>query len=329
MLDRLLYAPFLAQLVVIRRCNLACGYCNEFDDRSPPVAYETLLDRLDALERLGTFSVELTGGEPLLHPRIFDLVAAARARRFHRTMMITNGFLLNEERVRRLNEAGLQAMQLSVDGVKPNAVTTKTLAPLRPKLEVLARVARFPVTLSAVIGAAPIDEVLEVVAFAKRVGFRPRVLVLHGGDGQMAAGEETLAALDRVGRAIGRRFSESNDYRARLASEGSAPFKCRAGSRYVYVDEHGVVRWCSQQRGAFGVPLVRYDSDELARQFDTGKACSAQCTVGCARTNSAFDEWRGQALDLVPAPALARRASSSTSREGVEGPGDAPVLGRY
>jgi MoaA/NifB/PqqE/SkfB family radical SAM enzyme len=37
-LDRILYSPFLAQLVVTRRCNLDCGYCNEFDKVSSPVA---------------------------------------------------------------------------------------------------------------------------------------------------------------------------------------------------------------------------------------------------------------------------------------------------
>ena len=31
------YNPLLAQVVVTRRCNLACGYCNEYDDFSPPV----------------------------------------------------------------------------------------------------------------------------------------------------------------------------------------------------------------------------------------------------------------------------------------------------
>lgn len=315
MLTRLLYAPFLAQLVTTRRCNLACGYCNEFDATSPEVPFDELIERLDALKRLGTFSVELTGGEPLLHPRLAELIAAARARRFHRVMMISNGFLWSEARARSLGDAGLQALQISVDGVRPNATTVKTLANLRAKLEMLARVARFPVTLSAVVGAAPIEEVLEVVAFAKRVGFRPRVLVLHDGDGQRAlpeaAREAALSALERVGRAIGGGYHDARDYRARLLRDGAAPFKCRAGSRYLYVDEHGVARWCSQTRADFGVPLARYDRAELRRQFHAPKPCSDGCTVGCARTNSAFDQWRPQSGEtpgkLLPAHALVRR----------------------
>ena len=60
--------PFLAQLVVTRRCNLTCGYCNEYDDFSKPVPTEVVKARLDHLADLGTLVVTLTGGEPLLHP---------------------------------------------------------------------------------------------------------------------------------------------------------------------------------------------------------------------------------------------------------------------
>ncbi len=294
LLRRLLYSPFLAQLVVIRRCNLSCGYCNEFDETSPPVPFETLTRRIDQLHALGTFSLELTGGEPMMHPRIYDLIAYARRRRFHKVMMISNAYLLNEAKVKRLNEAGLQEMQISVDGVKTNDVTIKVLDTLRPKLEAVARAAAFEVVLSGVLGAAPPHEVLEVVEFAKAHGFRPRVLVIHDGDGQMVLDEEGRRVFAEVKRALGRRFSEARDYRERLLLSGSAPFKCRAGARYLYVDEHGDVHWCSQTRAHFGKPLADYTERDLREQFDVVKDCAPSCTVGCARTQSAVDEWRPQ-----------------------------------
>ncbi|HRR26753.1 MAG TPA: radical SAM protein [Acidobacteriota bacterium] len=55
--------PVLAHLVVTRRCNLACGYCNEFDKHSEPVPAELLRARIDRLADLGTFIVHLSGGE--------------------------------------------------------------------------------------------------------------------------------------------------------------------------------------------------------------------------------------------------------------------------
>ncbi|MCA9514265.1 MAG: radical SAM protein [Myxococcales bacterium] len=297
MLNRLRFSPFLAQLVVVRRCNLACKYCNEFDTTSQPVPLDELKRRVDKLKELGTFSIEFTGGEPMLHPGIYDLIRYAREKRFHKVMMISNAYLMNEEKVRKLNDAGLEELQISVDGVTPNDITVKVLKPLRKKLEVIAKTAKFKVVLSGVLGAAPAADVLEVAEFAKAHGFRPRVLVLHGEDGQMKLSDEERDMFQRVKSTIGeKRFKEAHDYRERLLNEGAAPFKCRAGSRYLYVDEFGVVHWCSQTREEWGIPLADYDFEQLRTQFKTKKPCTAGCTVGCARTQSAPDEWRPQPL---------------------------------
>jgi len=57
--SRFRYSPFLAQMVVIRRCNLSCGYCSEFDKTSDPVPFEILEKRLEKLKELGTFGISL------------------------------------------------------------------------------------------------------------------------------------------------------------------------------------------------------------------------------------------------------------------------------
>lgn len=300
MLDKLLYAPFLAQLVVTRRCNLDCGYCNEFDKVSKPVQTALLKSRIDKLKALGTLSVEFTGGEPMLHPEIYELIRYARRLKFPLVQMISNAYLFNEDKIRRLNDAGLQKMQISVDGVKPNEVTVKVLKPMRKKLEMVARVAEFEVVLSGVIGSAPIEEVREVIQFARDHGFKPRVLLIHDGDGQLSLQPEELQLYKEVQQDIGMRFVEAGDYRMQLINEGSAPFKCRSGSRYLYIDEFGMVRWCSQQRDAFSKPLGEYSFDDLRRQFHTPKDCNPKCTVGCARTSSTVDRWRAQDLRHAP-----------------------------
>ena len=294
-LTRLAYAPFLAQLVIIRRCNLACGYCNEFDDSSDPVDTAALKARIDRLKALGTFSLELTGGEPMLHPDVYELIRYARAKSFTKVMMISNAYLLNERKIEALNEAGLMELQVSVDGVKPNDVTVKVLEPMMPKLRALAKAARFKVVLSAVLGATKPEEVLTVAQTARELGFRPRVLVLHDGSGQLQLSEEERATFAQVKKTVGtRRFREAGDYRDRILQTGKAPFKCRAGSRYLYVDELGDVHWCSQMREAFKKPLLEYTEQDLKQQFYTHKSCADACTIGCVRTQSAYDEWRGQ-----------------------------------
>src|SRR5215510_10334967 len=85
--------PILAQIVPIRRCNLACTYCNEFDAVSPPVPLAEMLRRIDLLSRLGTTIITISGGEPMLHPELDQIIRHIRHRKAIATL-ITNGYLL-------------------------------------------------------------------------------------------------------------------------------------------------------------------------------------------------------------------------------------------
>jgi MoaA/NifB/PqqE/SkfB family radical SAM enzyme len=293
-LDWLRYGPFLAHLVVTRRCNLSCGYCNEYDRTSPPVARELIERRLEKLRQLRTWMVCLTGGEPTVHPELVPIVQRMTELGFRRRQLLTNGYRLGKELVEGLNGAGLTDLQISIDGVRPNETTIKVLDVLRGRLELLARAARFRVVVSAVIGSAPPSEALEVVRFTQGLGLTPRIILLHDGSGRLRLPPGELAAFREVKRLLGRGGRESADYRERLMEEGSAPFRCRSGSRYLYVDELGKVHWCSQTRTLFSKDLLDYTLEDLERQFRATKPCADQCTVGCARTASAYDAWRRQ-----------------------------------
>src|SRR3954470_20567549 len=67
--------PVLAHIIPMRRCNLACEYCNEYDKTSDPVALQTMMQRIDRLAALGTTIVTTSGGEPLLHPELDEIIA--------------------------------------------------------------------------------------------------------------------------------------------------------------------------------------------------------------------------------------------------------------
>lgn len=310
------YNPLLAQVVVTRRCNLSCGYCNEYDDHSPPVPLPVLMARIDHLRRLNTATVTFTGGEPLLHPALPEIIRFARQRKMIVTM-ITNGFRLSAERIAALNAAGLQGMQISIDNLEPDAISMKSLSSVERKLELLARHAQFKVNINSVLGVS--DErtvdVVKVAETAARHGFFHSVGVLHDEHGtvkplspvQMAAYTRVTQISPSAVHGLNYRLFQRN-----LMQGRPNDWKCRAGARYLYVCEEGKVHWCSQRRGYPGIPLLQYTRSDIEREFNTQKACSPLCSLSCVQQMSMFDRWRGaqRIADpglLEPAP-LGKRA---------------------
>src|SRR5262245_58282285 len=139
---RFRYRPVAAHLIPTRRCNLSCAYCNEYDDHSAPVPTTAVLARIDRLVALGTGIVTLSGGEPLLHPDLDRIIGHIRRRGAIATL-ITNGYLLTRDRIQRLNRAGLDHLQISIDNVLPDDVSVKSLKVLDQRLRWLASDATF------------------------------------------------------------------------------------------------------------------------------------------------------------------------------------------
>ncbi len=289
------YRQLLVHLVVTRRCNLSCGYCVEYDKTSAPVPPELLRARIDHLARLRAVIVTLTGGETLLHPDAPELVARIRERGMVPALN-TNGFLLTRERIERLNDAGLYALQLSLDAVTPNATTKKAMKPLLPKLKLLAEHARFRVRVNTVLGAAPPEEALEVVRTVSELGFEAKCSLLRRPDGGIApVDERTRELYEVISRLEGRSLGVLTEgFQDRLLRAGQLDWKCRAGARFFHVCEDGLVHLCAPRWGSPGVPLERYDREALRRAFHEKKACAVKCPVAYAHQASRLDVLRPQ-----------------------------------
>src|SRR5499427_6293614 len=178
--------PLLAHIIPIRRCNLACEYCNEFDDFSKPVPVETMFRRVDKLAELGTSVITISGGEPLLHPQLDDIIGRIR-RHGMVAGLITNGYLLTSERIQRLNRAGLEWLQISIDNVTPDDVSKKSLKVLDKKLQLLAEQADFHVNINSVVGGGVKNpqDALVIGRRAMALGFSSTIGIIHDGDGQL------------------------------------------------------------------------------------------------------------------------------------------------
>ena len=294
--------PVLAHIIPIRRCNLACKYCNEFDDFSKPIPLETMKRRIDDLARLGTSVVTLSGGEPLLHPELDQIIAHLQAYSII-AGMITNGYLLTADRIKRLNRAGLDHLQISIDNVMPDDVSKKSLKVLDKKLQLLAEHADFHVNINSVVGGGTRNphDALVVGRRAVQLGFTSTIGIIHDGEGQLRPlGDEERDVFLKMKKLEKRNYSRINWFQNNIAYGKPNDWRCRAGARYLYICEDGLVHYCSQQRGYPGVPLERYTVEDIRREFLTEKGCAPHCTVSCVHQVSFIDFWRAPQTRQIP-----------------------------
>ena len=158
----------------------------EYDKVSEPVPLDEMLRRIDHLGRLGTAMIGISGGEPLTHPQLDDIIMRMR-KTGAIAGMITNGYLLNVERIERLNRAGLDHMQISIDNLEPDEISKKSLKVLDKKLLMLADYAEFHVNINSVVGGGFKDpnDALVIGKRALELGFESTIGIIHDGDGQL------------------------------------------------------------------------------------------------------------------------------------------------
>jgi MoaA/NifB/PqqE/SkfB family radical SAM enzyme len=253
-----------------------------------------MLERIDKLAEFRSSVITISGGEPMMHPEIYEIIDRIR-RRGMIAGLISNGYYFQPEKVKRLNEVGLDYLQISIDNVTPDDVSKKSLKVLDSKLVNLQKYAKFKVNINSVVGGgvANPDEALVIAKRARELGFSSTVGVIHDGDGLLKGltprEREVYKEIKEKGARSYARWNWFQDY---LVDGGEYEWRCRAGARYLYVDENGIVSWCSQQRGTPGIPLLEYTHADMHREYHTEKWCAPTCTIQCVHQVGHLDAWR-------------------------------------
>ncbi len=207
-----------------RRCNLRCVHCySQSEDRTYGGELTTDEARrfIDDLAAFGAPVLLFSGGEPLLRPDLFDLLRHAAAAGL-RTVLSTNGTLIDEATAERLREVGLGYVGVSLDGLGeandrfrgvPGAFE-KALAGIRRCLEAGVKVGlRFTITRR---NAGEVPGIFRLVG-AERI---PRVCFYH----LVYAGRGTALMQEDLDHAETRRLVDTIiDSTAALHAEGHGP----------------------------------------------------------------------------------------------------------
>ena len=138
---------------------------------------------------------------------------------------------------------------------------------------------------------------------ALELGFTSTVGIIHDGDGQLRPlrDDEREVYREPCGPWRKRSYARINGFQDNIAHGKENDWRCRAGARYLYICEDGLVHYCSQQRGYPAKPLLEYTVEDIRREYRTAKGCAPRCTVACVHQVGYIDFWRDP-QDLKPSP---------------------------
>lgn len=172
-------APPIAMLAELtHRCPLSCPYCSnpmELTAREAELPTEIWVDVFRQAADLGVLQVHLSGGEPVSRRDIVDLVAAAREAGLYANL-ITSGIGLTEARIAALDAAGLDHVQLSLQGM--DAETADVIGGYKGgfarKMAVAGLLARagLPLTLNFVMHRRNMRQLPRAIEMAVEMGAR-------------------------------------------------------------------------------------------------------------------------------------------------------------
>lgn len=128
------------RISVIDSCNLNCYYCNPQDNNKKCQAINILsvkkvLCIVRAATRLGITHFRLTGGEPLLHPQIDEMVSQIKKIPGVRSVSLTTNAVLLAQHAKQLKEAGIDSINVSLDTIDASEYEHITKKPLLDKVE--------------------------------------------------------------------------------------------------------------------------------------------------------------------------------------------------
>uniref|UniRef100_A0A7C4AJ04 Radical SAM protein n=1 Tax=Thermodesulfovibrio aggregans TaxID=86166 RepID=A0A7C4AJ04_9BACT len=201
------------ELQVTKRCNLKCKHC--FVGKSEPIdlPFEKIKTILKEFEALQGLRVLITGGEPLLHPE-FERINEFIKKLALRKILFTNGTLLNEKWLKKLN---VEEIQISIDGMKKGHEILRGKGTFNKALNAIKKAVDygFDVSVATVIHRKNIEEFNELEKLIKKLNVKEWIVDALTISGNLKLNTHLWVTPDKAGNIMKRYgFSKENHPRA-------------------------------------------------------------------------------------------------------------------
>ena len=170
----LLSTPAFIRIIPTDNCNMNCKYCRQKDNAPFMMSYSNFKSYLKKARKMQVGLITFLGGEPLMWEHVYQAIADC-TRHLIPSDLTTNGSYLNEETIEKLGKAGLDYLNISVDGIRPNRVSGKNYIFRNNLTELLKKAQKkykMDVRLNTVIYNNNLDDIRELLEYTKENGFR-------------------------------------------------------------------------------------------------------------------------------------------------------------
>jgi MoaA/NifB/PqqE/SkfB family radical SAM enzyme len=253
--------PLYAQIHITNYCNHACPMCNLWK-KPMTMAYNDVIRTLNVSARMGVFIVNITGGEPLLHPHLIDIINYAAQLQFF-IHLNTNG-ALPVRYFEPLVETPLDSIVISFHSLHQKKYEMMTgsktsIEHVIRTIDYLKAHSDFHIALNYVITSYNSGETEEILAFAKSKGVSAEIhpVMVSSTNREsstsnktlLPAKKELLKAIEKVRqfKQQGGMLNESlhfYNFCTHAIERDSYKWNCRAGERFFAVFPDGQFGIC-------------------------------------------------------------------------------------
>lgn len=315
--------PAFVRMLPTDRCNLECAYCWQRDNTSRrDMTLEEFRRYLEKAKGLRVGLMTFLGGEPMIWPPLYEALAMCTERHVL-TDLTTNGTLLSPESIERLGRAGLDYLNISVDGATPSAVTRKTSV-FRPGVMEALKAARaehhLHARINSVIYKDNIAEIRALMEFSRAwniqlsLGFvvPPLEAARHSAEDIYFTNEDAPWLRSIVDEILAKKRAGYPIIDPEAYFEGIFRFlrrekfwECNYPTRYGWlnVTPSGRLRSCTKKMDELEFAFLDLDLEQLGRVRAILKekvnACNVDCYSNCAFDSYFYTHNKGEMLKKV------------------------------
>ncbi len=292
------------ELLITERCNLRCRHCYIGDPGAEELPVADIVEVLDEFNRMQGLKVLITGGEPMMHGRFWELNDFLSGYPL-RKVLLSNGLLLNSRNIRDLN---VEEIQVSIDGLEASHDAIRGGGTFKRAMRALtlALDAGMDVSVSTMIHPGNLGDFDEMERLFRGMGVKEWTVDVPCPTGRMADNPGLVLEPERAGRFL--RYGFGGGFHS-----GGEGFAC--GLHLVSVLPDGGVARCAfysdRAAGHISEGLERcWRRIRPLRLSEIGCDCEAveECRGGCRYRAELLGDPMGK--DLFRCAAFSREAGT-------------------